>query len=81
MSTWRTSTGQEVDFIVEEGKSILPIEVKATARPMGSDLKNLESFLDLHPEARLGVLACGCTEAHAVSSRVVAIPFGALFLA
>jgi predicted AAA+ superfamily ATPase len=80
LSTWRTSAGQEVDFIIESGRRILPLEVKATARPVGSDLRGLEAFLDLHPEARLGVLACTCTEAHAVSSRIIAVPFESLFL-
>lgn len=80
LSTWRTAAGQEVDFVVESGRRILPLEVKATARPVGSDLRGLETFLDLHGEARLGVLACACAEAHAVSSRVVAVPFDTLFL-
>jgi len=80
LSTWRTSAGHEVDFIIEAGRRILPIEVKATTRPVGNDLRGLESFLDLHPEARLGVLACACAETHAVSSRIVAVPFEALLL-
>jgi len=80
LSTWRTSAGHEVDFIIESGRRILPLEVKATARPVGSDLRGLETFLDLHREARLGVLACACTEAHAVSSRIIAVPFESLLL-
>jgi predicted AAA+ superfamily ATPase len=80
LSTWRTSAGHDVDFIIESGRRILPLEVKATARPVGSDLRGLETFLDLHREARLGVLACACTEAHAVSSRIIAVPFESLLL-
>jgi predicted AAA+ superfamily ATPase len=80
LSTWRTSGGTEVDFVIEAGRKLLPVEVKATARPVGSDLKGLESFLDLHPEARLGILACACTEAHEVSSRIAAVPFERLLL-
>jgi predicted AAA+ superfamily ATPase len=80
LSTWRTSAGHEVDFIIEAGRRILPVEVKATPRPMGGDLRGLESFLDLHPEARFGVLACACTETHAVSSRIIAVPFETLLL-
>jgi hypothetical protein len=68
LSTWRTSAGQEVDFVIEAGRRILPIEVKATTRPVGNDLRGPESFLGLHPEARLGVLACACAETQAVSS-------------
>jgi hypothetical protein len=47
---------------------------------VGSDLRGLECFLDLHPEARLGVLACACAETHAVSSRIIAVPFESLLL-
>jgi predicted AAA+ superfamily ATPase len=80
LSSWRTSAGQEVDFIIETARSLLPIEVKSTARPTGSDIRGLESFLALHPEARLGIVACSCTETHALSSRVVAIPFETLLM-
>lgn len=80
LSTWRTSAGAEVDFIIEAGRRLLPVEVKATARPVGSDLKGLETYLDLHPEAKLGILACACDEAHEVSSRVAAVPFQRLLL-
>lgn len=41
---WRTATGEEVDFIVDMGSSVLPIEVKATARPRVGDAKHLQSF-------------------------------------
>ncbi len=80
VSTWRTSAGAEVDFVIEAGRRLLPVEVKATARPVGNDLRGLETFLDLHPEAAFGILACGCAEAHEVSARVAAIPFERLLL-
>src|SRR5204863_7629091 len=30
---WRTASGEEVDFVVETGGEVIPIEIKATARP------------------------------------------------
>jgi hypothetical protein len=30
---WRTAIEEEVDFLIEAGSMLLPIEVKATARP------------------------------------------------
>jgi predicted AAA+ superfamily ATPase len=81
LSYWRTTAGQEVDFVLEAGRSLLPIEVKAAARPIGDDIRGLESFLDLHPEARLGIVACGCWEPHMLSRRVAALPFETLLLA
>ena len=41
---WRTATGEEVDFVIEAGRTLLPIEVKATTRPRVSDAKHLRSF-------------------------------------
>ncbi|MCL6646567.1 MAG: ATP-binding protein [Dehalococcoidia bacterium] len=41
---WRTVTGQEVDFVVEAGDRLLPIEVKASARPRLGDASALRVF-------------------------------------
>jgi predicted AAA+ superfamily ATPase len=41
---WRTTTGEEVDFVVETGGKLLPIEVKASARPRLADCAHLRSF-------------------------------------
>jgi predicted AAA+ superfamily ATPase len=41
---WRTSTGEEVDFVIENGDKLLPIEIKASARPTTSDIRALQSF-------------------------------------
>lgn len=78
---WRTSSGHEVDFVLEAGRRLLPIEVKSTSRPRRDDARGLEIFLDSYPEAPFGILACGCSEARALSSRVLAIPIEDLLLA
>ena len=41
---WRTTTGEEVDFVVEAGRTLLPIEVKATTRPRVDDARHLRTF-------------------------------------
>lgn len=41
---WRTATGEEVDFVIEAGGTLLPIEVKATAKPRVGDAKHLRTF-------------------------------------
>ena len=43
---WRTATGEEVDFVVETDRALLPIEVKSTSRPRVDDAKHLKSFRD-----------------------------------
>lgn len=74
LSYWRTSDGREVDYVVESGQTLLPIEVKAGSRPTGADIRGLETFLDLYPKAHLGLLVCACKEPIAMSGRVVALP-------
>lgn len=44
---WRTKTGQEVDFIVENGNSVVPIEVKLNADP-GRIERGLRAFIDAY---------------------------------
>ncbi len=41
---WRTAQGAEVDFVVEAGDQLLPVEVKATRRPRLRDARHLLTF-------------------------------------
>ena len=41
---WRTTSGAEVDFVVEAGGRLLPIEVKATRHPRVADAVHLRTF-------------------------------------
>lgn len=41
---WRTAIGEEVDFVIETGGKLLPVEVKASARPRLADAKHLRTF-------------------------------------
>ena len=54
---WRTTTGEEVDFVIEAGDALLPVEVKATANPRLRDCTRLRAFRKEYPdEARPGLL-------------------------
>jgi hypothetical protein len=54
---WRTATGVEVDFVVERGGELLPIEVKATRRPRLDDARSLSIFREEYPrKTRPGLL-------------------------
>ena len=72
---WRTSTRREVDFVLEHGRSILPIEVKLARRPTSADAANLLAFLDEHPQATHGVIVHGGDELFRLHSKVVAVPW------
>lgn len=53
---WRTATGEEVDLVVERGRDLMGIEVKATARPRAGDAKHLRTFRDEYGDRVRGCL-------------------------
>lgn len=54
---WRTAIGEDVDFVIEMGNDLLPIEVKATKRPRLRDTANLRAFRrEYVNESRSGLL-------------------------
>jgi uncharacterized protein len=54
---WRTSIGEEVDFVIEAGGKLLPIEVKSTTRPRLADATHLRTFrAEYGKKARAGLL-------------------------
>jgi uncharacterized protein len=54
---WRTTTGEEVDFVIESAGRLLPIEIKSSARPRLADAAGLRSFRSEYGRrARRGLL-------------------------
>ncbi|GBE37528.1 MAG TPA: ATP-binding protein, partial [Nitrospirae bacterium] len=47
---WRTNKGQEIDFIVTEGKRLIPIEVKS--KFVHSGMSGLRYFLNAYPASK-----------------------------
>lgn len=73
---WRTTTGEEVDFVVEVGESLLPIEVKSTQRPSLRDIRHLRAFRAEYPEtARPGLLLHTGTTVEWLAPDVLAAPW------
>ena len=73
---WRTAAGQEVDFVIETPKRLLPIEVKAAARVTPADARGLESFLDEYAGAADGALLLYTgAEVFPLTRRVLAAPW------
>ena len=52
---WRTKTGVEVDFIIEKGNEIIPIEVKIN-NPNRLE-RNLVSFIDIYKPKRAFIVS------------------------
>jgi predicted AAA+ superfamily ATPase len=73
---WRTATGDEVDFVVEVGRRLLPIEVKSTSRPRLRDAASLRAFRqDYGRAARAGLLLHTGTMLDWLAPGVLAAPW------
>lgn len=73
---WRTATGEEVDFVVESGGRLLPIEVKASARPRLADARHLRSFrAEYGKKARSALLLHAGNALEWIASDVLAVPW------
>jgi uncharacterized protein len=73
---WRTTNGEEVDFVVEAGKQLLPIEVKATSRPRLSDAANLRVFqAEYADRSRAGLLLHTGEQIEWLAPDVLAVPW------
>lgn len=76
---WRTMAGSEVDFIVETGQGLVPIEVKLSATPRPSMAATIRIFQrDLEEAVQPGYVVHPGNIQLPLGSRITAIPFAAL---
>jgi hypothetical protein len=65
-----------VDFVIEAGKRLLPIEVKATARPRLGDAAHLRTFrAEYGRKARAGLLLHSGSTLEWLTADVLAAPW------
>jgi predicted AAA+ superfamily ATPase len=73
---WRTTAGEEVDFVVEWKGKLLPIEVKATGRPRLADARALTLFRSEYPDLALtGLLLHTGPDVEWIAEGVLAVPW------
>ena len=73
---WRTTIGEEVDFVIEAGGHLLPIEVKASGRPRLGDAKHLRTFrAEYGGKARAGLLLHTGKTLEWIAPDVLAVPW------
>lgn len=72
---WRTTAGDEVDFVLEHGRRVLGIEVKMSSKPSYRDAAGLSKFLKENPAASGGILLHGGTKVQRLDENVVAVPW------
>lgn len=75
---WRTTSGQEVDFIIEKGKSLLAIEVKCSENISFSDTDNLQIFMQEYPETSAGIIIYSGKSIRQISEKIYAVPWEAM---
>ena len=73
---WRTTTDLEVDFVIESGDRLLPIEVKAATRPGYADTRGLRAFRQEYTDQFIGgLLLHGGVRTQWMSERILAVPW------
>ena len=73
---WRTSRGEEVDFVVDAGDQLLPIEVKSSARPGVNDTAGLRAIREsLGKRSRAGLLLHTGRETKWILPGILATPW------
>ncbi len=73
---WRTASGAEVDFVIEAGERLLPIEVKATRTPRLRDARHLMTFAaEYGTKAPVGLLLHTGDETGWIAPRILAAPW------
>ena len=76
LAYWRTTIGEEVDFVIEAGGKLLPIEVKATAKPRLADCAHLRTFRQEYGrKARVGLLLHTGRTVEWLTPDVLAVPW------
>jgi predicted AAA+ superfamily ATPase len=78
LSFWRKCDGTEVDFVVEHGRRILAVEVKAKNNPGYADIAGLLAFLDENPSAMAGLLLHKGNAIKRLGEKILAVPWSML---
>ena len=73
---WRTTTELAVDFVIESGQRLLPVEVKAATSPGFADTRGLRAFRQEYTDQCIGgLLLHGGARTQWMSERILAVPW------
>lgn len=76
LSYLRTKDGAEIDFIIERGGQVVPIEVKWTQKPALNDARHLLKFLrEQDSKAPHAYILCTCAYPMQLHPQVTALPW------
>lgn len=72
----RTKDGAKIDYILERGSTLIPIEVKWSETPTVQDARHLLTFLAEHPrEATHGYIVCRGARPARLHEKITALPW------
>lgn len=73
---WRTAIGEEIDLVIETAGRLLPVEIKASARPRLADAAHLRTFRDEYGKrSRAGLLLHTGSTLEWIAPDVLATPW------
>ena len=75
---WRLSSGQEVDFVLEENGQVLPVEVKAGAAVGADEARHVGTFRERHPNTPRGIVLSCDPQIRAIRPGILACPWWAV---
>lgn len=75
---WRTTTGLEVDCVLEHGRHLVAFEFKLADSARFGDAKTLRTFMNDYPETAAGVVVYAGGEIQRLADDVVAVPWTVL---
>ena len=75
---FRSHDGLEVDGIVRSSQHVLPFEVKASRSVAIRDARSLARYLELDPQARVGLVFYMGAEVFRLTGKILALPVTAL---
>lgn len=73
---WRTSSGAEVDCVIDMGDQVIPIEIKASTHVSLSEIKGLKNFLeDYKDKTELGYVVTMGERKEKIADNILAVPW------
>lgn len=74
LSFWRTTSGKEVDVVIEQGRRMVACEIKRSDTVTFSDAEGIRTFLAEHPKNAVGIVIYRGKEIKHLDERIVALP-------
>lgn len=78
LSYWHEQGRYEVDLVIEWGRKVAAIEIKAASRWSPSDLAGLKAFIDRTPQCQVAMLAYNGDQPAQLGPKLWAIPLASL---